>query len=397
MSKPQQITILGATGSIGVSTLDVVSRHPQRYQVFALTAHSNVVVMLGQCRQFQPQYAVMMDADAAEELAQALRKEALPTEVLCGVEALEQVSEHQDVNIVMAAIVGAAGMRPALAAAISGKKVLLANKETLVMAGHLFMEAVKHNGATLLPIDSEHNAIFQCLPSTFSNGLVASGVTKILLTASGGPFRHHTQAQLTDVTPAQALNHPNWTMGKKVTIDSATLMNKGLEVIEAHWLFGAAAEQIEVVIHPQSVIHSMVQYSDGSVLAELGNPDMRTPIAHALAWPERITSGVSPLDLFATARLDFEAPDTVRFPCLRLAFEALKQGGTAPALLNAANEIAVEAFLQSRISFLDIPRLIETVLEDIPSQPVGCLEDVVKANAIGRETADLWLKEAVAC
>jgi 1-deoxy-D-xylulose-5-phosphate reductoisomerase len=397
MNKPQQITVLGATGSIGVSTLDVISRHPQRYQVFALTAHSNVAVMLGQCRQFQPQYAVMMDADAAEELAQAIHKEALPTQVLCGVEALERVAEHQDVDIVMAAIVGAAGMRPALAAARSGKKVLLANKETLVMAGHLFMEAVKHNGATLLPIDSEHNAIFQCLPAAFASGLAASGVTKILLTASGGPFRNHTQAQLADVTPEQALNHPNWSMGRKVTIDSATLMNKGLEVIEAHWLFGATAEQIEVVIHPQSVIHSMVQYSDGSVLAELGNPDMRTPIAHALAWPERITSGVAPLDLFATARLDFAAPDTARFPCLRLAFEALQQGGTAPALLNAANEIAVEAFLQSRIAFLDIPRLIETVLENIPSQPVSCLEDVVQANTVGRETADIWLKEAVTC
>jgi 1-deoxy-D-xylulose-5-phosphate reductoisomerase len=397
MSKPQHITILGATGSIGVSTLDVVARHPQRYRVFALTAHLNVAVLLHQCRQFKPQYAVMMDADAAEKLARDIRKEGLPTEVLCGVEALERVSEHADVDIVMAAIVGAAGMRPALAAAKSGKKVLLANKETLVMAGHLFMEAIKHSGATLLPIDSEHNAIFQCLPATFGDGLVASGVTKILLTASGGPFLRHTLEQLAEVTPEQALNHPNWMMGRKVTIDSATLMNKGLEVIEAHWLFGAAAEQIEVVIHPQSVIHSMVQYNDGSVLAELGNPDMRTPIAHALAWPERIASGVAPLDLFAKARLDFAAPDTVRFPCLRLAFEALQQGGTTPALLNAANEIAVEAFLQGKLSFLDIPRLIETVLGNISTQSVDCLEDVVQANTAGRNAADAWLKEAVAC
>ncbi len=397
MNQPQQITILGATGSIGVSTLDVVSRHPQRYRVFALTAHSNVVVMLAQCLQFQPDFAVMMDADAAEQLAQALDNEGLQTQVLCGIEALEQVAEHQQVDIVMAAIVGAAGMRPALAAAKAGKKVLLANKETLVMAGHLFMEAVKHNGATLLPIDSEHNAIFQCLPATFSDGLLASGVTKILLTASGGPFRRYSQAQLATVTPEQALNHPNWSMGRKVTIDSATLMNKGLEVIEAHWLFGASAAQIEVVIHPQSVIHSMVQYSDGSVLAELGNPDMRTPIAHALAWPERITSGVAALDLFATARLDFEAPDTVRFPCLRLAFEALQQAGTAPALLNAANEVAVDAFLQGKIAFLDIPRLIETVLENIPSRIVTCLQDVVEANAVGRETAEVWLKETMTC
>jgi 1-deoxy-D-xylulose-5-phosphate reductoisomerase len=338
-----------------------------------------------------------MNADAAEKLRLCMVGEGLATEVLYGMEEMERVSAHADVDIVMAAIVGAAGMRPALAAAKSGKKVLLANKETLVMAGHLFMEAVKQSGATLLPIDSEHNAIFQCLPAAFASGLAASGVTRILLTASGGPFRKHNLAQLAVVTPEQALNHPNWMMGRKVTIDSATLMNKGLEVIEAHWLFGATAEQIEVVIHPQSVIHSMVQYNDGSVLAQLGNPDMRTPIAHALAWPERIASGVAPLDLFATARLDFEAPDSVRFPCLRLAFEALKHGGTAPAILNAANEIAVEAFLQGQLPFLDIPRLIEDVLVSIPSKAISCLQDVVDANASGRDAASLWLQESVTC
>jgi 1-deoxy-D-xylulose-5-phosphate reductoisomerase len=397
MQQPQYITILGATGSIGVSTLDVVARHPQRYLVFALTANSNIEVLLEQCRRFQPQYAVVVDADAAERLRQKVVSEGLATEVLCGVEAMELVSAHAQVDIVMAAIVGAAGMRPALAAAQSGKKVLLANKETLVMAGHLFMEAVKQSEATLLPIDSEHNAIFQCLPTTFAHGLSRSGVTRILLTASGGPFRKHTLAQLAEVTPQQALNHPNWMMGRKVTIDSATLMNKGLEVIEAHWLFGATAEQIEVVIHPQSVIHSLVQYSDGSVLAELGNPDMRTPIAHALAWPERIASGVASLDLFATARLDFEAPDTLRFPCLRLAYEALSQGGTAPAILNAANEIAVEAFLQGRLPFLQISRLIEQVLGLVTSRTISRLQDVVDADAAGRNAAALWLQESVTC
>lgn len=397
MDQPQNITVLGATGSIGVSTLDVVARHTQRYRVFALTANSNIELLLEQCRRFQPQYVVVVDADAAEKLRRNVAGEGLATEVLCGVEAMEQVSSHAQVDIVMAAIVGAAGMRPALAAAQSGKKVLLANKETLVMAGHLFMDAVKQSGAVLLPIDSEHNAIFQCLPTTFASGLAQSGVIKILLTASGGPFRRHSLAQLADVTPQQALNHPNWMMGRKVTIDSATLMNKGLEVIEAHWLFGATADQIEVVIHPQSVIHSMVQYSDGSVLAELGNPDMRTPIAHALAWPERIASGVAPLDLFATARLDFEAPDTERFPCLRLAYEALRQGGTAPAILNAANEIAVEAFLQGRLPFLHIPRLIEQALTNITSRAISSLQDVVEADAAGRDAASIWLQESVPC
>jgi 1-deoxy-D-xylulose-5-phosphate reductoisomerase len=297
----------------------------------------------------------------------------------------------------MASIVGAAGLRPSLAAARAGKRVLLANKETLVMSGSLFMDAVRQGRATLLPIDSEHNAIFQCLPVNFSGGLAASGVTRILLTASGGPFRNFTAEQLAHVTPQQALKHPNWVMGPKITIDSATLMNKGLEVIEARWLFDARPEQIEVVIHPQSVIHSMVQYNDGSVLAELGNPDMRTPIAYGLGWPERIASGVASLDIFAAARLDFEKPDTTRFPCLRLAFEALVQGGTAPAALNAANEVAVQAFLNNTIAFIDVPRLIEDVLGDVGTRPVHRLEDVVEADVTARAAAQEWLERASRC
>lgn len=394
MSRPKNITILGSTGSIGTSTLDVIARHPGKFCAYALTAHSRYELLLEQCRQFSPRFAVMLDEQAAEKLKIGLHAAGLDTQVLCGMDALEQVATLPEVDMVMAAIVGAAGMRSSLAAAQAGKRVLLANKETLVMAGHLFMAAVRESGATLLPIDSEHNAIFQCLPGRFADGLAPVGVTKILLTASGGPFRNFSPEQLAKVTPAQALNHPNWVMGPKITIDSATLMNKGLEVIEAHWLFGALAEQIEVVIHPQSVIHSMVQYNDGSVLAELGNPDMRTPIAHALAWPERMMSGVAPLDLFATARLDFERPDTQRFPCLRLAFEALKREGSAPAILNAANEVAVAAFLAGRIAFLDIPRLIEDVLSRVAVNAVQQIEDVIRADADARVEAEIWLGES---
>lgn len=390
------ITILGATGTIGVNTLDVIARHPEKYRAYALTANTRFEPLLEQCRRFMPRYAVMLDVSAAERLQAGLRAEGLEIEVLSGMEALELVAALPEVDAVMAAIVGAAGLRPSLAAAQAGKRVLLANKETLVMSGSLFMQAVHRHGATLLPIDSEHNAIFQCLPHDFSGKLARHGVTKILLTASGGPFRKLSLDELAHVTPRQALNHPNWVMGPKITIDSATLMNKGLEVIEAHWLFGAKAEQIEVVVHPQSVIHSMVQYNDGSVLAELGNPDMRTPIAHALAWPERIESGVAPLDVFAASRLDFERPDVVRFPCLRLAFEALKLGGTAPAVLNAANEIAVQAFLDMKIGFTDIPRLIEAVLADIGAKPVESLVDVVSADRQARETAQRWLERHAA-
>ena len=392
MAEPHKVTVLGSTGSIGVSTLDVIARHPDRYQAYALTANSRHEVLYEQCVQFKPRYAVVLDEQGAVSLSEKIKSAGLPTEVLTGAPALEKVASLPEVDAVMAAIVGAAGMRSALAAARAGKRVLLANKETLVMAGHLFMEAVHKHGATLLPIDSEHNAIFQCMPASFPQGLASVGVTKILLTASGGPFRNFTQEQLSHVTPEQALNHPNWVMGPKITIDSATLMNKGLEVIEAHWLFGAEANQIEVVIHPQSVVHSMVQYNDGSVLAELGNPDMRTPIAHALAWPERILSGVAPLDLFATARLDFQRPDTQRFPCLRLAFEALKLEGTAPAILNAANEIAVNAFLQKEIAFMDIPQLIEDVLGNSCIQPAERIEDVVDADDLARSAAQEWIK-----
>jgi 1-deoxy-D-xylulose-5-phosphate reductoisomerase len=397
MSRVQNITVLGATGTIGVNTLDVIARHPERYSAYALTANTRFEPLLEQCRRFRPRYAVLLDEIAAERLATALREEGLDTEVLSGLDALEQVSSLSEVDTVMAAIVGAAGLRPSLAAAKAGKRVLLANKETLVMSGGLFMDAVRQGGATLLPIDSEHNAIFQCLPGNFSGGLAASGVTRILLTASGGPFRTFTAEQLTQVTPQQALNHPNWVMGPKITIDSATLMNKGLEVIEAHWLFDAGPEQIEVVIHPQSVIHSMVQYNDGSVVAELGNPDMRTPIAYGLGWPERIESGVARLDMFSVARLDFERPDTSRFPCLRLAFEALVQGGSAPAVLNAANEIAVQAFLDAEISFIDIPRLIEAVLGEVSIAPVHRLSEVIDADAAARRAAQEWLARKSSC
>ncbi|MFA5826030.1 MAG: 1-deoxy-D-xylulose-5-phosphate reductoisomerase, partial [Gallionellaceae bacterium] len=315
----------------------------------------------------------------------------LKTEVLCGVAALEQVSAAHDVDAVMAAIVGAAGLRPTLAAARAGKRILLANKETLVMAGRIFMDAVHQSGSPLLPIDSEHNAIFQALPDKYSGDLAAGGVSKILLTASGGPFRNTLLADLQQVTPEQACAHPNWSMGRKISVDSATMMNKGLEVIEAHWLFNAPADAIQVVIHPQSVIHSMVQYVDGSVLAQLGNPDMRTPIAYGLAYPERIASGVAPLDLFKIARLDFVAPDFERFPCLGLAYRALRAGGTAPALMNAANEVAVEAFLDKRIAFLDIPRLIADVLDKLPYVAVNVLEDVLLADAQARSAAQDWI------
>jgi 1-deoxy-D-xylulose-5-phosphate reductoisomerase len=395
MTKIQNITILGSTGTIGINTLDVIARHPQRFRAYALTANSRIAPLLEQCRSFNPVYAVVLDPDAAELLQRQLHQEGLATEVLCGPAALERVSSLPEVDAVMAAIVGAAGLKPALAAAQAGKRVLLANKETLVMSGRLFMEAVRTSGATLLPIDSEHNAIFQVMPTHRADGMDGAGISKILLTASGGPFRKASLEELAGVTPAQALNHPNWVMGPKITIDSATLMNKGLEVIEAHWLFDATPEQIEVVIHPQSVIHSMVEYVDGSVLAQLGNPDMRTPIAYALGYPERIVSGVGRLDLFAVARLDFEKPDTARFPCLRLAFEALRRGDTAPAVLNAANEVAVQAFLDKKISFTDIPRLIEDTLSRMPIAPAVRLEDLIAVDKKARMTAESWVEACV--
>lgn len=392
MPKQQNITILGATGTIGLHTLDVIARHPKRFRAYALTAHSKVDALFEQCQKFEPVYAVMLDADAAEALRLKLQAMGSATEVLFGMAALEKVAAHPDVDAVMAAIVGAAGLKPAMAAALAGKRILLANKETLVMSGSLFMQAVEQGGATLLPIDSEHNAIFQVMPSQKYANLADGSVKRILLTASGGPFRTASEAELHAVTPQQALNHPNWVMGPKITIDSATLMNKGLEVIEAHWLFKALPEQIEVVVHPQSVIHSMVEYVDGSVLAQLGNPDMRTPIAYALGYPDRLESGVGALDLLKIARLDFEAPDIKRFPCLRLAFEALKQGGTAPAVLNAANEIAVQAFLDEKIGFMDIPRMIESVLANASIESASTLEMVIAADEAARRTSSEWIR-----
>ncbi|MFZ5524512.1 MAG: 1-deoxy-D-xylulose-5-phosphate reductoisomerase [Pseudomonadota bacterium] len=383
----QRITILGSTGSIGTSTLDVVARHPDRFQIFALTANRQADLLFRQCRQFKPTYAVLLDERAALQLRQQVREAGLSIEVLSGVAALEQVAVSPEVDAVMAAIVGAAGLQPTLAAARAGKKILLANKEILVMAGNVFMDAVRTSGSALLPIDSEHNAIFQALPRGYDGDLAGNGVRRILLTASGGPFRNTPLSELHDVTPQQACAHPNWVMGRKISVDSATMMNKGLEVIEAHWLFGASADDIQVVVHPQSVIHSLVEYVDGSVLAQLGNPDMRTPIAYGLSYPERITSGVAALDLFKVATLDFIAPDFDRFPCLELAYQALRATGTAPAVLNAANESAVEAFLVGQISFLDIPRVIASVLDALPVKAVNSLDDVLGADAEARRAA----------
>ena len=391
MSRPQQITVLGATGSIGLSTLDVIARHPDRYQAFALTGYSRLAELLALCIKHRPQVAVVPDERAASQLQADLRAAGLNTEVLVGEEGLCQVSSAPEVDSVMAAIVGAAGLRPTLAAVNAGKKILLANKEALVMTGDLFMQAVRRSGSVLLPIDSEHNAIFQCLPRDFSRGLGNVGVRRILLTASGGPFRETPLAELEHVTPDQACAHPNWSMGRKISVDSASMMNKGLELIEACWLFDARPEQVEVVIHPQSVIHSLVDYVDGSVLAQLDNPDMRTPIANALAWPERIDSGVAPLDLFAVARLDFQRPDEQRFPCLRLAREAAMAGNSAPAMLNAANEVAVAAFLDGRIRYPQIARIIEDVLNSEPVVAVDELEAVFAADSKARMLAEQWL------
>ena len=382
------VAILGSTGSIGVSTLDVLRRHADRFRVMALTAHRDVEGLFQQCLSHEPEYAVMADPKAAEQLRGRLRSAGRPVVVLAGVEGLEQVAALPEATYVMAAIVGAAGLLPTLAAARAGKRVLLANKEALVMAGPLFMAAVRAHGAELLPIDSEHNAVFQCLPSTSATeGLDAVGVRRILLTGSGGPFRATPLDQLPRVTPDQACAHPNWRMGRKISVDSATMMNKGLEVIEAHWLFAAPPGRIEVVIHPQSVIHSMVEYEDGSVLAQLGNPDMRTPIAHALAWPRRLASGVAFLDFARLGKLEFQAPDFARFPCLRLAFAALDAGGAAPAILNAANEVAVQAFLDQRIRYTDIAAVVEQTLERVSPRGVNTLATILAADAQARAMA----------
>ncbi len=395
----QNIVILGSTGSVGQNTLDVLALHPDRYRVHALTANSSVELLLQQCIKFQPKIAVLRDEVAAEKLSYELKKRQLPVQVESGGAALENVASNETVDVVMAAIVGAAGLLPTLAAVKAGKRVLLANKETLVMSGHLFMSLVRENNARLLPIDSEHNAIFQCMPMSGVNeeqwpkarpaeALAKRGVRRILLTASGGPFLNTPLEQLADVTPDQACAHPNWDMGRKISVDSATMMNKGLEVIEACWLFDSSPDQVEVVIHPQSVIHSMVDYHDGSVLAQLGNPDMRTPIAYGLAWPERIASGVSPLDIFSAKRLDFAKPDVKRFPCLALAYQAMKVGGMATCTLNAANEVAVDAFLNEKIKFTDIPLVIEKVLSDITVEAATSFDLILQNDQLARQQAD---------
>ena len=387
----KSLAILGSTGSIGQNTLDVVARHPGRYRVVALAAGKNDAQLLDQCVAHQPRYAVLVDPDAAERLRMNLAAKGLATEVLCGAAALERVASLPEVDAVMAAIVGAAGLPAALAAARAGKDVLLANKEALVMSGALFMAAVAQGGGALLPIDSEHSAIFQALPRDFRCGregeLDRTGVRRIVLTASGGPFRATPVERLARVTPQQAVAHPNWVMGRKISVDSATMMNKGLEVIEAHWLFAAPLERIEAVIHPQSVIHSMVEYRDGSVIAQLGNPDMRTPIACALAWPERIEAGVAPLDFTTCGPLEFERVDLARFPCMRLAAEAIRLGGTAPAVLNAANEVAVEAFLAGRIPFTGIAETIESVLGESRTEPLLTLDQVYAVDLEARALA----------
>ena len=389
----QNITILGSTGSIGVNTLDVIRRHPQRYSVVALCAHKQIDRLFDQCLEFKPCFAVVHDARLAADLNSRLAEVASSTIVEYGPDALVRMAELPEVDTVMAAIVGAAGLPSTLAAAFAGKRVLLANKEALVMAGPVFMNAVRQSGAILLPIDSEHNAIFQSLPSDYSGDLSKSGVRSLLLTASGGPFLNTAIADLERVTPEQACAHPKWVMGRKISVDSASMMNKGLEVIEAHWLFNVPPAQIEVVIHPQSVVHSLVQYLDGSVIAELGNPDMRTPIAHALAYPERIASGVAALDLFKIAELKFERPDFERFPCLALAYRALREGDSAPATLNAANEIAVQAFLDGVIGFTMIPKVIGAVMDLLPIVKLASLADVLAADSAARRTAEQIIKK----
>jgi 1-deoxy-D-xylulose-5-phosphate reductoisomerase len=383
----QSICILGSTGSIGISTLDVIARHPDRYQVFALTAHTQINKLASQCQQFQPQFAVVANENLAQELRQLLAQFSSKTQVLHGAKALCEVASATDCDVVMAAIVGAAGLPASLAAAQAGKRILLANKEALVMSGQLFIDAVAKSGATLLPIDSEHNAIFQCLPHGCQRDLDASGISKIILTASGGPFLNRAISTLSQVTAAEAIAHPNWVMGRKISVDSATMMNKGLEVIEAHWLFGAAVDKIEVLIHPQSLIHSMVSYVDGSLLAQLGNPDMRTPIAYGLAYPERIASGVAPLDLSQFLQLNFFKPDMERFPCLRLAYEALSAGASAPTVLNASNEIAVESFLQGKLGFMQIEAVVAETLSRIQTQSLSDLASILDVDHQARRIA----------
>ena len=363
MTNRLQVTILGATGTIGVNTLDVIARHPDKYQVFALSCAHRWQSLLAQCLATHPRYAVVLDAQAADQLRAALVAAGEQTEVLSGESGLVEIAQHAECDAVMAAIVGAAGLAPTIAAAQAGKRVLLANKEALVMAGRFFMQAIRDNGAELLPIDSEHNAIFQCMPAGYQAGRPPADVRRLLLTASGGPFRQRDPADLVSVTPEQAIAHPNWSMGPKISVDSATMMNKGLELIEACWMFDVSPDRVQVVIHPQSIIHSMVEYEDGSTLAQMGNPDMRVPIANGLSWPNRVSSGVSPLNVFSCGPLTFEEPDLRRFPGLKLAMDAARQGGAAPIILNAANEVAVEAFLQRRIGFMAIIDVISATLD----------------------------------
>lgn len=387
------LTVLGATGSIGQNTLDVVKHNPERYSVIALTALSNVQKLFEQCLEFQPRFAAMVDHDAAEQLEQKLKTAGAQTTVLSGPQSLSTLSSHADNDIIMASIVGSAGLEPTLAAIKAGKRILLANKEALVMGGQFIMEAVKENAVELLPVDSEHNAIFQAMPGGYLPGYKEPSVQSITLTASGGPFLNHSTEQLTEITPEEACAHPNWIMGQKISVDSATMMNKGLEVIEAYWLFNLKLEQIKVTIHPQSVIHSMVHYHDGSVLAQLGQPDMRIPIANVLGWPERIASGAAPLELEQIAQLDFRKADFEQFPCLRLAYESIERGHNASIILNAANEVAVDAFLNRKIPFLAIAKLIESTLEQSRFLPLGDLSDAITSDNEARLLAESLIPE----
>ena len=389
----RKVAVFGATGSIGGSTLDVIARHPERFRASVLTAHRNVEALATLCERFQPDLAVIADPALEGELSRRLAAAGVRCDIASGPEAVAQAAASGLCDTVVAAIVGAAGLDSTLAAARAGKRLLLANKESIVMAGALLLDALATGGGELIPVDSEHNAIFQCLPGGRPN-LAASGVRRLILTASGGPFRGRTRAELAGITPEQACKHPNWVMGRKISVDSATLMNKGLEVIEAHHLFGAAADRIDVLVHPQSLVHSLVEYVDGSVLAQLGNPDMRTAIAHALAWPSRIDAGVAPLDLAACAPLAFQQPDTATFRCLALAFQALRAGGDATAILNAANEVAVEAFLAGGLSFLGIADLVESVLTELPAQPVVDVQTLNERDRVAREAARRILRNA---
>ena len=387
----QVLTILGSTGSIGESTLDVVSRHPEKFRVFALAGHRQVDKLATQCKQFRPEYAVVGDAGHAAELEKKLKQEGIDTQVLYGSQALIDVASADEVSGVMCAIVGAAGLPSAVAAAQKGKTIYLANKETLVVSGALFMETACQNGATVLPIDSEHNAIFQVLPRDYTGRLNEHGINSIILTASGGPFLNTDLSTFDSITPEQAVKHPNWSMGRKISVDSASMMNKGLELIEAHWLFNCPPEKLEVVIHPQSVIHSMVRYRDGSVLAQLGNPDMRTPIAYCLGLPERIDSGVGELDFGALSALTFQKPDFDRFPCLKLAYQAMNAGGAAPCVLNAANEVAVAAFLDKRIKFTDIAKVVAHCLAQDFSDGRHDIEGLLAQDAQTRRQAEAFI------